>query len=159
MRNVTSNSVRSANEFSYESKTPESYLGYQRSEGFISDQPTVAGVATAYTADALPGNGEWTLDGTWKVSKEYVASTGTGTLNLGFNAKNVYLVIEPVGEGGEIDVLLDGGQVADTADVRNGKLRPDESRLYRLIELDKPGNHVLSLEVRGELRLFAFTFG
>lgn len=158
-RNFASDSVRSAAEFTYESRTPESYLGYERSEGFISTQPTVAGVATAYTASAQPGNGEWSLDGIWEVSKEFVASSGSGTLNLGFHAKHVYLVIEPVGEGGEIEVLVDGTTVEDTADVVGGRLIPDESRLYRLVELDKPGNHVLSLEVRGELRLFAFTFG
>jgi hypothetical protein len=47
----------------------------------------------------------------------------------------------------------------DTVDVKKGVLSPAESRMYQLVMLDKPGPHVLRLEVKGKLRLFAFTFG
>ena len=36
---------------------------------------------------------------------------------------------------------------------------PDTSRLYQLVGLDAAGPHVLSLDVKGNIRLFAFTFG
>jgi len=80
-------------------------------------------------------------------------------LELGFNAKNVFLVIEPQEVGGRIEVRVDGKVSADTADVKGGRLEAAESRLYQLVGLAKPGQHVLRLEVTGTLRLFAFTFG
>lgn len=40
-----------------------------------------------------------------------------------------------------------------------GRLVPAESRLYQLAGLPQAGAHLLRLEVKGKLRLFAFTFG
>jgi len=82
-----------------------------------------------------------------------------GILELGFAARDVYLVVEPEAAGGSIRVRLDGRDAPDTPDVREGLLEPGDSRLYRLVALKAPGPHVLRLEVRGRLRLFAFTFG
>jgi hypothetical protein len=56
-------------------------------------------------------------------------------------------------------VRVDGKPPKDTADVRGGVLLPKASRLYHLVGKPEPGEHVLSLEVSGELKLFAFTFG
>ena len=80
-------------------------------------------------------------------------------MQLGFDAKNVFLVIEPETHEGKIRILVDGKMSGDTPDVKNGILVPGESRLYQLVALDVPGPHVLNLEVSGKLRLFAFTFG
>ena len=110
-----------------------------------------------YRPARRPENGEWTLDGRWTIAREYIVAEETGVLELGFHAKDVFLVIE--GGGGRIDVIVDGKPVGDTDDVRDGVLLPRESRLYRLVEQPEPGEHVLSLGVKGELRLFAFTFG
>jgi hypothetical protein len=112
-----------------------------------------------YRPAGTPANGEWTLDGTWTITREYIVPAETGVLELGFHAKDVFLVIEPAGEDGRIEVKVDGKPVRDTDDVRGGVLRPGESRLYHLVERPEPGEHMLSLEVNGELRLFAFTFG
>jgi hypothetical protein len=83
----------------------------------------------------------------------------SGTLQLGFNAKNVFLVIEPAGQGGTIGVSVDGKKGADTPDVKDGALLPRESRMYQLVGLKQAGSHLLRLEVQGKVRLFAFTFG
>ncbi len=83
----------------------------------------------------------------------------TGVLELGFDARDVFLVIEPEGAGGTIEVLVDGKPAADTADVRAGLLAPAGSRMYHLVRLASAGPHVLRLAVKGRLRLFAFTFG
>jgi hypothetical protein len=88
-----------------------------------------------------------------------VAPRSSGELELGFDAKNVFLVIEPAWGGGKIEVTVDGRWPPDTPDVKKGLLTPGESRLYHLVALKKPGRHTLRLEVSGDLRLFAFTFG
>jgi thiol-disulfide isomerase/thioredoxin len=162
-----------------ESRTAETYLGYARARGFVSDVspvpnrptlyrppgPQVAGVTAAGSpADLRPAaaplaNGEWTLDGRWTIAREYIVPEGTGVLQLGFHAKDVFLVIEPTETGGRIEVKVDGNPVMDTGDVRDGVLLPGESRLYHLVQQAEPAERVLRLEVSGELRLFAFTFG
>ena len=140
-------------------RTAETYLGYERAQGFTSATFPVPNVAAGYEPARLPGNGEWNLRGRWTIAGQFVVPERAGVLELGFNAKNVFLVIEPQEVGGRIEVRVDGKVSADTADVKGGRLETAESRLYQLVGLAKPGQHVLRLEVTGKLRLFAFTFG
>ena len=142
-----------------QSKTAETYLGYGRARGFTSDVKPVPNKPVLYRPAATPANGQWALEGRWTITEEYVVPEQTGVLELGFNAKDVFLVIEPAAGDGRVEVRVDGRPVEDTADVRDGVLRPTESRLYHLVEKSEPGEHLLSLEVSGKLRLFAFTFG
>ena len=142
-----------------ESRTAETYLGYHRTKGFNSSEGPVLNEYTDYSTTLIPENGQWTLNGNWAFTQEYIVSSESGVLELGFNAKNVFLVIEPGDEGGTIEVEVDGLISEDTDDVKNGLLQVNESRLYQLVELKDPGTHVLKLRVKGKLRLFAFTFG
>ena len=142
-----------------EPRTPETYLGYERARGLVTDERPAPGVAIDLTPPRPPGPGEWTLSGRWIVSGEYVVPESTGVLELRFEARDVYLVIEPEQSGGTIDVAVDGAGPPDTEDVRSGRLAADESRLYHLARLGRGGARLLRLDVRGRLRLFAFTFG
>ena len=142
-----------------DSQTPETYLGYDRGTGLASAVHPVADKPVDYRPARVPENGEWTLDGKWTIAPQYVVPDSNGTLQLGFNAKNVFLVMEPVGAGGRVSVFVDSRPGADTADVHGGSLSPSESRMYQLVGLGTPGPHVLRLEVKGRVRLFAFTFG
>ncbi len=139
--------------------TPETYLGYDRGRGFATAVDPVADKPADYRPARVPDNGEWNLSGIWTITPQFVVPQTSGTLQLGFKAKNVFLVIEPQGKGGTIDVSVDGARTADTPDVRRGVLVPRESRMYQLVALPQAGAHVLRLEVHGTLRLFAFTFG
>lgn len=143
----------------FESWTPETYLGYGRARKFSSKEPIVQDRAARYTSPGMLHSGEWSVSGNWKIAKEYIVPEGKGSLQVRFNAKNVFLVIEPETGNGRIQVKLDGASPGDTPDVRKGILSPNESRLYQLIALATPGTHTLHLEVNGKLRLFAFTFG
>jgi cytochrome c biogenesis protein CcdA/thiol-disulfide isomerase/thioredoxin len=142
-----------------ESYTPETYLGYDRGRGFASNTVPVPDKPADYLPARTPANGEWNLTGKWTITPQYVVPQDSGTLQLGFNAKNVFLVIEPGQPVGEIAVSVDGRPGDDTADVRNGVLAPRESRMYQLVGLKQAGPHLLRLEVHGNVRLFAFTFG
>jgi len=142
-----------------EANTPETYLGYDRGRGFTSATAPVTDKPADYVPARTPGNGEWNLTGKWTITPQYVVPQASGTLQLGFNAKNVFLVIEPGEPGGKIAVSVDGKPGSDTTDVANGVLSPRESRMYQLVGLTRAGPHVLRLEVRGNVRLFAFTFG
>jgi cytochrome c biogenesis protein CcdA/thiol-disulfide isomerase/thioredoxin len=142
-----------------EAGTPETYLGYGRGSGFESAVAPVADSPVDYQPAGLPGNAEWNLSGTWTITQEYVVPQGSGILQLGFDAKNVFLVIEPEERGGSISVHVDGAPAADTADVQRSTLAVSESRMYQLVGLPAAGPHVLRLDVKGRLRLYAFTFG
>jgi cytochrome c biogenesis protein CcdA/thiol-disulfide isomerase/thioredoxin len=141
------------------SRTAETYLGYGRARGFTSEVSLVPNEPVRYRPAEMLANGNWTLDGWWKINREYIVPEGTGVLEMGFNARDVFLVIEPTGASGRVEVRVDGKTAGDTVDVHGGVLLPQDSRLYHLVRKIEPGEHVLSLEVSGELRLFAFTFG
>jgi cytochrome c biogenesis protein CcdA/thiol-disulfide isomerase/thioredoxin len=142
-----------------ETKTPETYLGYDRAQGFLSAIEAVPDKTAEYRPAGSPGNGQWNLEGRWTITPQYIVPESSGTLQLGFRAKNVFLVIEPQTAGGEIEVKVDGFPGADTDDVKDGVLVPAESRMYHLVGLKRPGAHLLNLAVKGRIRLFAFTFG
>jgi cytochrome c biogenesis protein CcdA/thiol-disulfide isomerase/thioredoxin len=139
--------------------TPETYLGYGRGRGFASAVVPVMDRPAEYRPARSPGNGEWNLSGRWTINSQYVVPESSGILELGFNARSVYLVVEPDGAGGSIHVLVDGHAGADTRDVHGGELTPSSSRLYQVVGLPEQGRHTLHLDVQGKLRLFAFTFG
>jgi len=142
-----------------DAQTPETYLGYDRARGFVTAVQPQADVPVTYHPGARPlQSGEWNLDDTWTVTPQYVVPAASGTLRLGFNAKNVFLVIEPAG-GGSISVFVDDAPAGDTSDVHGGTLTPRESKMYQVVALPAAGPHVLKLVVKGKVRLFAFTFG
>ena len=144
-----------------QAQTPETYLGYDRAKGFASAVKPVYGAPAEYKPARVPGNGEWNLTGTWTINPQFIAPDprSSASLELGFQARNVFLVIEPQSRGASIRVSVDGAAPADTADVTTGLLEPTESRMYQLVGLKRPGAHLLRLEVTGNVRLFAFTFG
>ena len=142
-----------------EALTPETYLGYDRARGFASAVDPVSDAVADYRPARMPNNGEWNLTGKWTITPQYVIPSDSGTLQLGFNARNVFLVIEPETPGASISIFVDDTHSGDTPDVKAGTLVPTESRMYQLVGQAAAGNHVLRLEVKGKLRLFAFTFG
>ena len=142
-----------------EAQTAETYLGYDRGRGFASAVAPVADTPVEYTPARPPANGEWNLTGTWTIASQFAIPAASGTLQLGFNARDVFLVVEPVDNSGSISVFVDGKPAPDTIDVKRGTFAPRESRMYQLVGLTSGGPHVLRLEVKGRLRLFAFTFG
>lgn len=142
-----------------ESETPETYLGYDRTEGFLSENVRENDEAVLYELSRPPENGEWNLEGEWIIREDFIEVVGSGILELGFNAKDVFLVIEPLDEDASLRIKLDGKTAGNTRDIEEGMLQPLESRLYQLIGLSEAEEHILRLEIDGRLRLYAFTFG
>ena len=137
-----------------ETNTPEIYLGYKRSEGFSSNEQIAEDKKQQYTSIPLNNlqNAQWSLSGNWIITKEYIVPQNEGDLNINFNAKNVFIVVEPERDStGTIEIQLDSKIIE--------VLNPDSSKLYKIIDLEEKGEHILKLKVKGKLRLFAFTFG
>ncbi|KKQ37004.1 MAG: Thioredoxin, partial [Candidatus Woesebacteria bacterium GW2011_GWA1_37_7] len=109
------------------------------------------------------------LSGDWQIEEERSMPFKDSTLVLAFESKDVFLVMRPAsdktseGKASKVRVFLDdklltGNNAGD--DVKDGVVTVEVDRLYKLVKLDKPGQHVLKLEfLDSNLELYAFTFG
>jgi cytochrome c biogenesis protein CcdA/thiol-disulfide isomerase/thioredoxin len=151
--------------YQVQSRTPETYLGYERMAGLVSPERVVPNKATTFTTPVNIQSNRFALHGTWTIGAERAMPTTGATLTYHFEAAEVFLVIRPntPGAAGGIRVYLDDVPVPDVykgEDVQGGNVKINEDRLYKLIKLPAPGRHILKLEVLdGDIELYAFTFG
>ncbi|MGD9490785.1 MAG: cytochrome c biogenesis protein DipZ [Methanoregulaceae archaeon] len=139
-------------------RTPEVYLGYERAKGFLSDA-LVPDKLTRFSLASDVKPGQWSLEGEWIIRNDFIEIDGSGKLELGFEGKDIFLVVEPRGSGSSVTVEIDGKLAGDTVDVQGGVLHPRESRLYHLASFGETGEHTLILSIEGHVRLYTFTFG
>lgn len=147
------------------SRTPETYLGYERMAGLVSPERVEPDKPVRFTPPQDLNANQFAFIGTWTIRAEHAVPQAGSGLSYHFEAKDVFLVMRPerVGEAFRVRVLLDGAPVTGTIageDVTDGMVTVDSDRLYKLISLPEPGTHVLQLEFPdGNVSLFAFTFG
>lgn len=143
--------------------TPETYLGYKRMEFLESPENVSEDKLVKYTFPDKLGRNKFALNGGWNIGGERATPTGGSTLILNFEAKEVFLVMRPKKDNGQVKVTLDGKIVnsdINGEDVKNGVVEVNSDRLYKLIKLDSPGPHVLQLDFLDDnSELYAFTFG
>lgn len=139
--------------YKVESRTPELYLGYGRMGFFATPNQLKADQESEYSLpDELAPN-HFAFEGTWKVEKEYSKPSKNSVMVLGYEAKNVFLVMRPrADKPGKVKVYLDD-KLIDTLNV-------DSDRLYTLVEEEKSARHLLKLEFEDDnIEIYAFTFG
>ncbi len=134
--------------------TPETYLGSERAERFVSG-PLEAGSHRFRLSDsqarALPLH-HLGLDGAWRVGAESARpAEGDGRLYVRFQARKVFLVLGSSGRPGTVDVLVDGRP--------HRRVVVGPHRLYELVRLREAGDHLLTLNVPEGVDGYAFTFG
>ena len=87
--------------------TPETYLGYERAEGFVPG-PLRPGVGRYSGVDELPPV-SFALSGTWNVTKEAATAVADAEIDARVTARKVFLVLSSKDElPREVEVLLDG---------------------------------------------------
>jgi cytochrome c biogenesis protein CcdA/thiol-disulfide isomerase/thioredoxin len=142
--------------------TPESYLGAARAARFANGQilpgrQTFRAVpADQLQRDQLAYGGQWTIGG------EAATADGAASLELNFSARRVFLVLGSPGHPRTMRVLLDGKPIPDSLagpDVHGGIATISNQRLYRLVDLPRSGQHVLTLQPQAGIAGYAFTFG
>ena len=142
------------------SRTPEIYLGYKRLQYFASPEEVQQDILANYSFPEVLTQDNFALEGDLTITPEYSLSTKDSKLKLSFEAKEVFLVMNPKIPGSRVRVLLDGQIQYPGEDVVNGIVIVDSDNLYKLIKLDSPGRHELTLEfLDGEVEVYAFTFG
>ena len=148
-------------------RSPENYVGYERTENFASPGGAALDRRRLYTAPARLAINQWALVGDWTMGRQAaVVSSPNGRIVYRFHARDLHLVMGPPRQGASIRfrVAIDGqppgsGHGADVDDMGNGTVA--EQRLYQLIRQPKPivdrQFEIEFLDVGPET--FAFTFG
>jgi len=148
-------------------RSPETYLGYERAENFVSTPTARHDEAAAYAAPARLALNDWGLAGHWKVGPESATLAATsGRIVYRFQARDLHLVLGPGPDGKPVrfKVRVDG---QDPGDARGVDVAPDGSgtvtsqRLYQLVR--QPGDvreRTFSIEFLDPgVSAYAFTFG
>ena len=148
-------------------KSPENYVGYERTENFASPGGAVLGRRRAYVAPAQLRLNQWALSGDWTMGQEATQLNGpNGRIAYRFHARDLHLVMGPPARGTSMRfrVLIDGqppgaAHGIDVDDKGNGALT--EARLYQLIRQPKPiADRQFEIEfLDSGAEAFAFTFG
>jgi hypothetical protein len=147
-------------------RTPETYLGYGRSEHFASPDGAAFDERRAYQLpDRLRVN-HWALAGEWTIGRENVVlDQAGGSIAYRFHARDAHLVLSPRTRGPiPFRVLLDGeppgpSHGVDVADDGIGVLQDD--RLYQLVrQHDAVRERTLEITfLEPGAEAYVFTFG
>jgi hypothetical protein len=148
-------------------KSPEIYLGYDRTANFSSAGGAAFGRRRVYAAPTQLALNRWGLSGEWTMANQAtVLSKAAGRIVCRFHARDVHLVMGPLRQESPVRfrVSMDGQPPgpARGLDVDNsGSGTVVEQRLYQLIR--QPGpivDRTIDIEFLDPgVEAFAFTFG
>ena len=147
-------------------KSPENYLGYERTENFASPGGAVLDKRQVYAAPAQLRL-QWALSGDWTTGKQAaLLNEVNGRIAYRFHARDLHIVMAPAMRGKSVRfrLLIDGqppgaARGIDVDAQGNGTLT--EPRMYQLIRQPKPiTDRQFEIEFLGPgVEAFAFTFG
>jgi thiol-disulfide isomerase/thioredoxin len=92
-------------------RSPENYLGYERTERFASRDGAALDRSHVYAAPARLGLNFWALSGDWTVKRGAAAlNKSGGRIAYRFHARDLHLVMGPAAPGSSVRfrVLIDG---------------------------------------------------
>lgn len=148
-------------------ESPETYVGYDRGDSFLSPGGFKQDVAHVYTVPKHLELNQWGLSGNW-TDHAQVASldSAKGKIVYRFHARDLHLVLGPPANGKVVRfrVKIDGqapgaNHGVDTDEQGEGRIT--EQRLYQLIRQKDPiEDHTFEIEFLDPgAQAFAFTFG
>jgi thiol-disulfide isomerase/thioredoxin len=148
-------------------RSPETYLGLDRTASFEPPDGPVLDEPHRYTAPARLELNHWALSGDWTVSAGMAAlNRPSGRIAIQFHARDLHLVMGPAVRGTSVRfrVLIEGQPpgVAHGADVdQEGAGRVVDQRMYQLVRQPAPIEdrrfEIEFLDPGAEA--FVFTFG
>jgi thiol-disulfide isomerase/thioredoxin len=148
-------------------KSPETYVGAERTQNFDSPGGAVLDKPVTYAIPARLMLNHWALAGVWKVDQQAIAlQEPNGRIVYRFHARDLNLVMGPAARGASLRfrVLMNGKPpgAAHGSDVdADGNGTSAEQRLYQLIRQPKPiGDRQFEIKFLDPgVQVFSFTFG
>lgn len=148
-------------------RSPENYLGFERTENFASPGEAMLDKPRMYELPAALRLNGWALSGDWTVRKDASAlNKAGGRIAYHFHARDVHLVMGPAAPGTSVKfrVTIDGqppgaAHGVDVDEQGNGALT--EQRMYQLIRQQQSiADRQFEIEFFGPgVEAFSFTFG
>ena len=147
-------------------RSPETYIGYERAENFLSPGGVVRDKPHSYT-DGSPRLNEWSLLGDWTIKAEHaVLDQKDGGIVYKFRARDLHLVLGSPPDGRKVRFLvkIDGKApgASHGSDVDpGGQGAVTEQRLYQLVRQSGPiTDHTFEIQFLDPgVEAYAFTFG
>ena len=148
-------------------RTPETYVGYERSENFVARDFAELDRRRTYAAPSRLALNQWALAGDWTMGKvATVVNKASGQIVFRFHARDVHLVMGPSRPGSSVRfrVTMDGQApgAARGFDVdESGIGMAVEQRLYQLIRQTAPiVDRTFAIQfLDAGVETFSFTFG
>lgn len=150
-----------------EVQSPETYLGFQRAENFVTTGTLASNQVANYPAAGKLALNNWTLEGQWNVGgQQATLGQAGGRIVYRFHARDLHLVLGPAADGKPVrfKVTIDGQAPGDAhgADIApDGSGTVTEQRLYQLVR--QPGavqDRTFTIEfLDPQVSAYAFTFG
>jgi thiol-disulfide isomerase/thioredoxin len=148
-------------------KSPETYVGYERTENFASPGGAVLDKGHVYVFPARFELKDWALWGDWTMEKQaIVLNKASGRIAYRFHARDLHLVMGPATRKTSVRfrVLIDGKPpgAAHGSDIDGqGNGTVTELRLYQLIRQPQPiDDRQFEIEFLDPgVEAFSFTFG
>jgi cytochrome c biogenesis protein CcdA/thiol-disulfide isomerase/thioredoxin len=147
-------------------QSPETYVGYDRAEHFVSPGGMVQNIRHVYRA-GMPRLNEWGLSGDWTVSGEHaVLNQKDGSIVFRFHARDLHLVLGPAVDGRPVRfrVTIDGavpGSNHGTDVDADGQGVVTGRQLYQLVRQSGTiTDHTFEIQFLDPgVQAYAFTFG
>ncbi|KJC51726.1 cytochrome C biogenesis protein [Bradyrhizobium sp. LTSP885] len=146
--------------------SPETYVGYNRIDRFVSPGGVVQDKDNTYAA-GTPALNDWSLTGNWIIGGERaMLNVSGGSIVYRFHARDLHLVLGPAPDGKPIRfrVTIDGKRPADAHGVdtdADGNGVVTGQRLYQLIRnTGAVADHTFEIRfLDAGVNAYAFTFG
>jgi cytochrome c biogenesis protein CcdA/thiol-disulfide isomerase/thioredoxin len=147
-------------------ESPETYIGYDRIDHFVSPGGVVQDTSHVYQAGS-PQMNEWSLAGNWTIANERaLLNEKDGSIVYRFHARDLHLVLGPAADGTPVRfiVTIDGKAPGASHGVdvdSEGQGAVTAQRLYQLVR-DPAAVMDHTFEIRfldPGVQAYAFTFG
>lgn len=162
---VTASGVEAASTFK-DVRSPETYVGFERAENFVSPGGSVKNASHIYTVSS-PDLNKWGLSGNWTIGSERASlNAAGGTIIYKFHARDLHLVLGPAVDGKPVRfrVSINGAAPGDNHGMDidpSGLGVVTTERLYQLIrQTGTVTDRTFEIQFLDPgVQAYAFTFG
>jgi thiol-disulfide isomerase/thioredoxin len=148
-------------------RSPETYVGYARTENFASPEQMARDSRKTYSPPARPALNQWGLGGSWNVRAESsTLESAPGKIVFRFHSRDLHMVLGPAKNGTPVrfKVNLNGAAPGDDHGSDSSADGTGEVRQPRMYQLIRQKGRIKDVTFEIEfldpgVEAFSFTFG